>query len=1589
MLYKINLLIQVRNLALISLLFLFPSVSTIADPITREQAQQKAEEFLKKCSGSKRLSPVVGKKLSPSRNRTFHSTLPYYVFNRGDNEGYIIIAGDDAIEPALGYTDSGEFIYDEIPDNMRYWLEDYVEYIYYLQNTPNAIRRKVPTHPVISPMLTCNWNQGYPYNNECPMYFTLGRSVTGCVATAMAQVMYHQRSKSVNEVQTDIPGYTTYTSHETYGQLKVDGIEAGSPIDWANMLDNYNNGGNAKQQLAVAQLMYYCGVSVEMDYTNNSSGAQSYKVADALNKYFGYSTAKYVSRSNYTDDTWDALIYNELEQGRVVYLSGANSEAGHAFVTDGYDGNHCYHINWGWGGQSNGHFLLSSLNPSSQGIGGSGDGYNQYQDAVIGCEPDNYGEKELPIANATVKKICLANWDKNNDGKFTYGEAASVTDLGNVFSGQKMTVFTELYYFTGLTSITDNAFNGCTMLNNIKLPKNINSIGEYAFNGCRSLKTFKFPAHIRSIGKAAFAGCRVLPDIEIPSNISEILDSTFAGCAAFTTIDLPISVRTLGSRSFSGCSKLTSFTVHNVTPQNLVLGSSVFEGCDINKATLYTEQGTASYYKNADQWKDFGTIYEERTLSGGNFIELTTNKQVFLFNEGTGKYLSKGEAWGTQAIVSVNEPMRFELRHTTSMPDGVYYLYSNDTGKDGHILFRTSTDTNVGNGVKACFVDGGNSHTSDKSSWWSISSIGNDIYTLQIPSEVSGYNMNQYLGVQPDHVSNIASPTYGVYYDVAYADNIQNCQWRFVEYNSDALSTFEESKTLKNLLAMAKKRSIDVSFEQEIYDDLTSNLSEIKFAQHTLRKKLNFINFKDEELRNVAIKYWDVDGDCEISYSEASKITDFGYNTFEGRSFIDLSDLEYFYNAEYLYGNSFQNCKTLETIRIPKNMTHIYYNVFKGCTKLKSIILPEHISYLGFSTFSSCTALKEVTVLNPNPSKISIGEDLFLGVNLSAATLYVPAGSRELYEKADVWKEFGNIIEIRGRTMPKYSAIEANISGYVYNVDEGKYITNGEAYNTQAVVGNSGLLYQFRRSNSMSENQYYLYSDQAGGSHVLFRTSSDTKVGTGVKACFVDGSLSSSAYWNTSLVGENIYTLQVPSNDSNYKEGEYLGVQTDHTSDFTYETYGLYWDIQSTSSGIHWAFINKTDKDAAEAFDSKVEALAKLLDVAKNKQIDISEEQAVYNNFNSTEEEIINAIATLRSKLHYIDFADSRAKSLCLNNWDTDDDGELSYEEAAAVKDIRTTFRLATNIKSFEELQYFTSLSSLPNDAFYKNTSLTSIYLPSNVKSLGNDAFASCSSLKYIAILSDELVNAQGITIPNKCTIFVPSALVDAYKSDQVWSNCTIKPYTGVPIITAISASKIYGRNNPVFEYEVDGAPINGTPKLTVAQQINPTTGEYYTEAALPVGEYDLIIDINDITSKNLQLINGKITVTPAPLTITARSYTRMEGEENPEFKLSYRTWRNNDTPETAFSVQPVIECDANTDSPAGEYEIRVSGAKAENYDITYVNGILTIESATGIEKVSLDTPIVEGTIYDLQGRKINRLEKGIYIVNGKKVIVR
>jgi hypothetical protein len=1583
----------VRKVVVAALLCVAAWSGAQAAPISREQALRQAHQLLQQRGDTRQLVAVdADVSMAATRRAQQQSGMaaPYYVFNRGMGEGFVIVSGDDATShDILGYCDSGTFNYDQLPPNMQEWLDGYAQQIEQLSGQNTSSRRagqpgpmRIPTHPKVEQLMASQWSQGSPYNDECPEYFNLGRSVTGCVATAYAQILYYHREKMPTETQAAIPAYTTWTSHPTYGQLHVEGIPAGSPLDWANMRDTYGGSRTAAEKKAVAQLMHYCGVAVHMDYTNSSSGAQSREVADALRNYFGFgSSVRYVGDAA-NEEAWDALIYAEIAEGRPVYISGANSEAGHAFVCDGYDGNHLYHINWGWGGMSDGYYYLSNLTPGQQGIGGSGDGYNGWREIVIGIEPENYQEKTMTITDATARQLLTAAFDQDGNGHLSYGEAAAVTSLGTVLQGSAVASLAELRYFTALTAIDDDAFSGCLRLTTLQLPKQVQHIGARAFKGCQQLQAVTLPQGIASMGDEAFSGCRALAAISLPSSLHALPARTFSGCRSLTELTLHAGLTSLGDECFADCQHLAHVTVSTMVPQNLLMGSNVFADCMLGQATLHVMQGTRSFFEADAQWQQFGTVKEQRELSRGEFATLTEGQQVYLYHVGSGRYLSKGEAWGTQAIASTGTPMRFMLRRNSTMPEGAYYLYSNDTGKDGHYLFRTWTDNNVGNGVLATFVDGG---SLTQNAHWAVQDVGDNTYTLSIPEGYAKYDAACRWGVQNNHPSQVAQPTWGIYADVPYAGHELDCQWRLVKYDADLAANFEAAQTLENLLGVAIARGKKTTKEQAVLDNLESTTAELLAAQGSLRSKLRLVDFSDAIVGQTCRSSFDLDADGELSVEEASKINDLG-TRFYGTAITSFDELQLFTSLKDLYGNSFENCRQLGSIVLPSSIERIYYRVFMNCPRLTSINLPENLSMLGDNAFDGCSSLRTVTVLVTDPAAIALGQNVFRGVPLQQCTLQVPFGSKERYAEAPVWRNFGNIVEVRGKAQPRFSPLTANTPGYIYNVGSRKLLAKGEAWGTQAIVGQQGMVYEWRRSATMPDGQYYLYSDQTGKDNkVLYRTSQDSKVGTGVKACYVDGTLEARSYWHveqTDDEGGPFYTLQVPEKDATYTEGQYLGTNIYHSSEFASPTDGAYWDIDIANyrQQCLWAFITLADMQEAQTLDAVALQLRQLIGRAQEKQVDTTDEQAVYDNRESTIDDFNNAITALRQKLHYIDIDDVHARTICLEHWDDDEDGELSLEEAAAVEQLGDAFSAQSALESLDVLKYFTSLTTIPENAFRGSMSLHTVFVPASVTSMGKYAFSGCSSLKYLVLLNASAMVPLGeSSVGPKVTVFVPQSVLASYEGDATWSTRTLTEYTGTPTVRALPVERIYGRTVAAMKWDVTGAPINGEPTLACEELSVGTT---------PVGDYPIHVGPGTITTPALVCQEGVLTVTPAPLTITAKSYTRSKGEPNPAFEVTYKGWRNRETADVLLR-QPVVTCEATPDSPAGEYAITVSGAEAQNYDITYVDGVLTVEDANAIADINGDATNRHDVVYDVQGRAVKGTpRRGIYVTRRNRKVV-
>lgn len=344
-----------------------------AKRITQWQAQQQAYSFWGKQMPQK----------AKAKSRTATTASPsdaYYVFNN-DAGGFVIIAGDDAVTPVLGYTSTGSFDAENLPDGLKDLLKSYERQIAALGD--NYVANQTATRAAFTGeklLKTAEWNQSNPFNKYTPNNY-----VTGCVATAGAIVMKHHGYPAKGT------GSHSYTWN---GQTLT--ANFGHDYDWANMPTKYTVG-NDEAFDGVARLMSDLGVAVEMNYAKDGSGAYIGNLVTALQKYYGYSKLSHLMAiEDVGAEAWNSRLREEIDANRpVLYAASDPSGSGHAFVIDGYK-DESFSVNWGWGGYCDGFYKIGALNPESVGKP-TGDKYNVGQSAVFGMQPSDGTEKVSPL----------------------------------------------------------------------------------------------------------------------------------------------------------------------------------------------------------------------------------------------------------------------------------------------------------------------------------------------------------------------------------------------------------------------------------------------------------------------------------------------------------------------------------------------------------------------------------------------------------------------------------------------------------------------------------------------------------------------------------------------------------------------------------------------------------------------------------------------------------------------------------------------------------------------------------------------------------------------------------------------------------------------------------------------------------------------------------------------------------------------------------------------------------------------------------------------------------------------------------------
>lgn len=679
---------------ILSLLMLCLSLGLLAQaaPVTLQQAQQEAVGFLKnKQIANRNITPVA---LSNNMMKAGNQNA-YYIFNIGDNQGFVIVAGDDRINPILGFSDEGCFDEAKAPVNMKNWLDEYAKQIALLDNVAGIegaiaapkTRDMIDTRNSIAPLLTTKWDQARPYWNKCPQVKNedgeYEPSYTGCVATAMSQIMkYYNHPAQTTQV---IPSYSYTYGTGNMGEYITQTTEElpVTTFDWTHMMDSYNGSEDVVYTDAVATLMLYVGHAAHMTYALTASGTTDPYIPKAFNNYFDYN-AQLVYRSDYDQQGWEDMVYQELVAGRpMVYNGRAGSGGGHSFVCDGYECGDYYHINWGWGGLGNGYFQLSIMNPHAAGIGAStsAEGYNIDQTAIIGIAPGYTGQPEEVNHVLTVFDMYYTGsrtlYNEGNGFSLTKARYVKVTAEDHIDDGTRYKRGIALYDINDnfIEMIASTNYYSSSLSTTDSWPSNQDSYTKYYFGNNLPNGTYKIVPICQAENTSDW-----VPMLESDRYYIAV---TINGTTA-TLVDHPLNDLTATNFEFVGEHRVGSAEKCNVTVQNN--SGDRFSG----KIYLFVDN------EQLDEFGEYTTVIEAEIPANSTKV-ITFNFTPQNAGTKTAKLSLKDNTWspfipGTGsvtisaagAVVPMNLSVVIEA---TNAVDGVIY--------DSHARFKVDVTNNA------------------------------------------------------------------------------------------------------------------------------------------------------------------------------------------------------------------------------------------------------------------------------------------------------------------------------------------------------------------------------------------------------------------------------------------------------------------------------------------------------------------------------------------------------------------------------------------------------------------------------------------------------------------------------------------------------------------------------------------------------------------------------------------------------------------------------------------------------------------------------------------------------------------------------
>lgn len=1018
------------------LLAFMATVAVNAEQVSRQQALQKAKQFMP--------GKQFGEAKSFARAGSPTDQEPFYIFNAEGNLGYVIVSGDDRTTEILGYSKTGNLDLEQIPDNLKSWLDGYARQMEALGTsvTPaqKAKTRGADNWGAISPLIQTKWNQYYPYNMMCPDrsgkdWLDAGfdtehlikdnptyHCVTGCVATAMAQVMYYHKHPD------NCPALSEYNTKSYDWTMKA--LEA-TTFKWEKMKETYNGNETDESAEAVAELMRYCGQAVNMNYRLEKYGGSLASVsAGVMAEVFGYSkNIRDLYRDPYTTSQWEEMIYAELVANRPVLYSGQSESGGHEFIVDGYDGYGLFHMNWGWGGMSDGYFVLSLADPDNQGAGGSAtNGAFQFdQSALFGVEPGSTEEVMMPKVVSNVDPMVTKEYERANADE----------DFTNVqFEGA-------VYFHLNTPSTTDQKiYLGWALCQNGQIKQAIPSCEYTLLAGQTYSSSGTYTDTEANLGAGLESGkYEVYQVFKLTEDGAWSLCTPYWNPAPYTNYRTAFLVADVTETTLTVRQTVPSFKVNTITTTEFPsTGSPLDVTLNVtNDGETYEQQVKLWSQKEGETaWTCVATATRRIDPGKSDDINMSYTPTV------EGSYTLKvTNADSDDALKTTTVTVYASINATVG---NLKFICNSGTKKARLVGHTYSSGTTIEVDIPAT-IDVGEKYTVTEISDGAFERFGY-ISAVTIPSTVkiigddAFYNCYSLSEVTvPEGVEHIGKYAFQACFDLnrvslpSTLKSIGDNAFYKCPLSTVAVAMASPLTIARNVFMTTKKvdeETVEVFTSADLYVPI--GLKTVYSAADVWKE---FPTTYQGELKDVTLEgitYTYITGEdfaiVKSGNGDVLQNTDVVIpstipvegKTYKVKKIADRAFLKISMNSltiqpglEEIGNSAFWNVNGVKEFDIPAGVKHIGEKAFQYCFSAKTVKLPASLTNIDDYAFGNMTSLTSVVSYIPIPVVISSNVfGVLSGSTITAptATLTVPYNAKSQYEAAEGWRDFPNTVEM-------------------------------------------------------------------------------------------------------------------------------------------------------------------------------------------------------------------------------------------------------------------------------------------------------------------------------------------------------------------------------------------------------------------------------------------------------------------------------------------------------------------------------------------------------------------------------------------------